>query len=135
MRIHVLAGLAMLASTTLAKAEPFQEVTIGVPVASLEKAEIWYTNFLGPDTEVMKPVPGIVEFNVSPGVWLQLFEAGEGQPDGAVVRFLVEDLAKTQTALSAKGIDSGEAITVPGVVTFSEFSDPYENGLGFYELP
>lgn len=63
-----------------ALAEPFQEVTVGVPVANLAEAEAWYAKLLGPDTEVVRPYPGITEFKVAPGVWFQLFE-----PEGEAV--------------------------------------------------
>lgn len=116
-------------------AEPFQEVTIGVPVASLAEAEEWYLDFLGRDAEMMKPVPGIVEFKVAPGVWLQLFEAGSEQTAGHTVRFLVDDMEKAQASRSENQINTGEAIEIPGVVIYSEFSDPFGNALGFYEIP
>ena len=115
--------------------EPFTEVTVGVPVASISEAEAWYKSFLGPDTEMFSPVPGIVEFKVAPGVWLQIFEPEEGQAAGSVVRFKVANMADAQASRAAAEIDTGQAIEVPGVVTFSEFADPDGNGLGFYQLP
>lgn len=33
------------------------------------------------------------------------------------------------------GINTGEAIEIPSVVTYSEFSDPDGNALGLYALP
>jgi len=39
---------AVLAMTGAISAEPFQEITIGVPVASIAQAEAWYLN--GPVT-------------------------------------------------------------------------------------
>lgn len=84
---------------------------------------------------MMKPVPGIVEFKVSPGVWLQLFEAGSEQTAGHTLRFLVDDMEKAQASRSENQINTGEAIEIPGVVIYSEFSDPFGNALGFYEIP
>jgi predicted enzyme related to lactoylglutathione lyase len=125
----------LLAMTGVASAEPFQEVTIGVPVTNLAEAEAWYTKFLGLDAEVTRPYPGITEFKVAPGVWLQLFEP-EGETDrGSILRFLVDDIAAAQATLTSVGINSGEAIEVPGLVTFSEFTDPDGNALGLYDLP
>lgn len=127
--------MAFLAMTCVASAEPFKEITVGVPVSSITEAETWYVKFLGPDAEVIKPVPGIVEFKVAPGVWLQLFESDEKQPSGTIIRFLVDDIAVAQSDRAARGINTGEAIDIPDVVAYSEFSDPFGNALGFYDLP
>ena len=135
MRMFAKAALALLAMSGVAAAEPFGEVTIGVPVPSIAEAEKWYASFFGPDVEVLHPVPGIAEFKAASGVWLQLFEAEGEQRSATIVRFLVDDMAAAQAALSERGIDSGEAIEVLEVVTFSEFADPYGNPLGLYDLP
>ena len=133
-------GLIKAAATSLflastAAAAPFSEVTIGVAVNSIEDAESWYTNFFGPDVEILRPVPGVVEFKVAPGVWYQIFEAEEEQASGTIVRFLADDIEETQRAGAEVSISMGEAIVIPNVITFSEFSDPDENALGLYELP
>ncbi len=36
-----------------------------------------YPDLLGSDVEVLNPFPGIVEFKVAPGVWLQIFETDQ----------------------------------------------------------
>lgn len=124
--------LAMIGS---ASAEPFQEVTVGVPVANMADAEAWYAKFFGPNAEVTRPVPGITEFKVAPGVWIQLFEAKDTVASKPVIRFLVDDMAASQAAHAKANINSGKAIEVPGVVTYSEFNDPFGNALGLYDLP
>lgn len=118
-----------------ASAEPFQEVTIGIPVSSIAEAEAWYTSFLGSNVETIKPFPGVVELKASKGVWIQLFETEDKQQSQTIVRFLVDDMAEAQDGRSKLGIDTGTAIEVPGVVTFSEFADPFGNALGLYDLP
>jgi len=125
---------ACLLSTGMAAAEPFQEVTIGVPVSSISDAEAWYINLLGTDVEILRPFPGVVEFKVAPGVWFQIFEADDQQPAGAIVRFLVDDIDAIQRESAQAGIETGEAIQIPNVVTFSEFADPDGYALGFYDL-
>ena len=135
MRILRNVAVALLAMPNFAVAEPFQEVTVGVPVASIVDAEAWYLNLLGSDVEILRPFPGVVEFKVAPGVWLQIFEADEQQESGAVVRFLVDDIAASQVRHANVGINSGEGIEIPNVVSFSEFTDPDGNALGLYDLP
>ena len=129
---------AAMASAFLAcpaQAEPFSEVTIGVPVKSIDDAEAWYINLFGPEVEILRPVPGVVEFKAAPGVWYQIFEAEEEQASEAIVRFLTDDIEESQRAGAEVGINMGEAIAIPDVITFSEFSDPDRNALGLYELP
>lgn len=124
---------ALLLGPTVAVADTFKEVTVGIPVPSISDAEEWYGKFFGADTEVMRPVPGVVEYHAAPGVWVQIYEGP--QISAGAVRFLVDDIDSTQQAFSEAGIDTGEAIEVPGVVTYSEFVDPFGNNLGFYDLP
>lgn len=127
--------IAFFALVGVASAEPFKEITVGIPVSSITEAEQWYIKFLGSNVEVIKPAPGIIEFKATPNVWLQIYET-EGQKSSAsVVRFLVEDMKSAQSARSEVGINTGEAIEIPNVVTFSEFTDPFGNALGFYALP
>ena len=128
-------SIALLLTVSFASAEPFQEITVGVPVSSITEAEAWYLGFFGADTEVIKPVPGVVEFKVAPDVWFQIYENEGHQPSGAVVRFLVDDMATSQANWADAGIDTGEAIQIPNVVTYSEFTDPDGNALGLYDLP
>lgn len=135
MRRLLNASVALFAMTAATAAAPFQEITVGIPVPSLTQAVTWYTNFLGPDTEVIKPFPGVVEFKVGPDVWIQLFESDNQQPSGAIIRFLVDDMASAQRARAKVGIDTGEAITIPDTVTYTEFADPFGNALGLYDLP
>jgi predicted enzyme related to lactoylglutathione lyase len=135
LRTLLLASAISLGSTGVVMAEPFNEITVGVPVPSLAEAQDWYGKFLGPDVESIEPAPGVIEYKAAPGSWVQIFEVENHQPSGAVVRFLVEDMAVAQAVRAEAGIDTGEAIEVPGIVTYSEFADPFGNGLGFYALP
>ncbi len=135
MRKIILAAAAGTLMASTATAETFGEVTIGVPVASIDAAEAWYSNLFGPETEIIRPFPGVVEFKAAPGVWFQIFEAEDPQTAKTVVRFLVDDMAETQRDGTEVGIDMGEAIAIPEVVTYSEFSDPDGNALGLYDLP
>ncbi len=135
MRGLCFASAAFLMMTKFASAERFEEVTVGVPVSSVANAEAWYLDFFGHDTEVLRPVPGVVEFNIAPGFWFQIFETNDPQPSAATVRFLVDDIGVSQAEWAEVGIKTGEPVHVPDVVTFTEFSDPDGNPLGLYDLP
>ena len=73
-------SMAILAMTGSASAEPFQEVTVGVPVASIVEAEAWYLNLFGSGVEVLRPIAGVVEFKIAPGV-LSIIKIGGRQID------------------------------------------------------
>ncbi|MGJ8629155.1 MAG: VOC family protein [Sulfitobacter sp.] len=118
-----------------ATAEPFKEVTVGVPVTSIADAEAWYLNLFGKDVEILRPDAGVVEFKVSPDVWFQIFETDVKKETDSVIRFKVDNVEVFQQEAAKTGIDTGEAIAVPEIVTFSEFSDPDGNALGLYSLP
>ncbi len=68
-------------------------------------------------------------------MWLQLYETDQMPETGAILRFLVDDMAEAQKEYAAIGIDTGDAIEVPAIVTYSEFTDPFGNALGLYDLP
>lgn len=69
--------MAFLAETGFASVEPFQEATVGVPVASIVEAEAWYLNLLGSEVEVLKPFPCVAGFKVAPSLkWSG--KAGQG---------------------------------------------------------
>lgn len=135
MRRFLFALFAFFYITNGAFAGGFGEATIGIAVPSVAEAEQWYTKLIGPEAEIIRPYPGIVEIKATPSLWVQLFEVEAMPQSETIVRFLVEDMAATQERLAKLGIDSGEAIEVPETVIYSEFADPYGNKLGFYALP
>ncbi len=135
MRKTILSILLGGALASGAAAQTFNEATVAVPVSSLEQAKDWYGKFLGEGAEMIEPAPGVLEIRATPNMWLQLYETEQMPETGAVIRFLVDDMAATQAAYAAKGIDTGEAIEVPAIVTYSEFTDPFGNQLGLYDLP
>jgi hypothetical protein len=83
----------------------------------------------------LRPVPEVTEFKVAPGVWLQLFEAKDQAASKPILRFLVDNISASQEIHADAQINSGKAVEVPGMVTYSEFADPFGNALGVYDLP
>ena len=69
----ILVIIISLLLTAPVSANAFKEVTIGLPVTSLNEAERWYSQFIGAQVEIIRPAKGVVEFKIAPGVWLQLF--------------------------------------------------------------
>lgn len=126
-------GAAQVPSPTTAG--PSAEVTIGVPVANVERAVSWYRVVLGRDVETLTPVEGIVELHVAEGAWLQLMPPeGAVPPSPTIVRFATEDIDADARRLADAGIDIGEVVRIPGVVAFAELTDPFGNAVGLYEV-
>lgn len=107
-------------------------VTVGIPVGDPDEAVSWYGKLLdaAPDIE---PVEGILEFEVRPGFWLQIAEGNRGSGD-AVIRLGVRDLDAALARLHTIGIETGDIQRIPGVIMFSDFSDPWDNDLGLYQV-
>ncbi len=115
---------------------PGHEITVGVPVPDLERAVDWYTQVVGRPLETMTPMEGIMELQVAPGAWLQLFhESAETfEASRAVMRFKTEGIEQDAARLRAKDIEIGEITHIPGVVLFAEFNDPFGNPVSLYQL-
>ena len=93
-------------------------VTIGVSVRDVDAARAWYERVLGKVADI-EPDPGIVEFEVHPGSWLQLYIG-----DRTVFRIGVKDVEAARDRLVTMGIGVGPIERVEGVIAFVEFSDP-----------
>lgn len=103
-------------------------VTVGLPVRDLDSARAWYERVLGKVADI-EPVPGILEFEVHPGSWLQLHDGHQ-----TVFRIGVKDLEAARDRLSTMGIDVGPIERVEDVIAFFEFADPDGNHLSLYQV-
>jgi predicted enzyme related to lactoylglutathione lyase len=103
-------------------------VTIGLPVRDLDAARAWYERVLGKVADI-EPVPGILEFEVHPGSWLQLHDG-----DRTVFRIGVKDVEAARDRLATMGIFVAPIERVEGVIAFFEFSDPDGNHLSLYQV-
>ena len=108
--------------------------TVGLPVTELKRAVEWYRQLLG-EVEEVNPAPGVWEFQIISSGWLQLFESEINNPNLAVVRFESDDIEASRMQALSLGTDVREIETLPGVVRYFEFRDPFGNRLSFYELP
>jgi catechol 2,3-dioxygenase-like lactoylglutathione lyase family enzyme len=106
--------------------------TVALPVADVETAKHWYERILELDRGI-EPVPGVQEYEVLPGCWLQLFE-GETSISANVLRIGVEDLERERFRLLHLGVPVHESERVEGVIAFCEFADPDSNRLSLYQV-
>ena len=111
---------------------PYKSITIGIPVSNLEESQKWIYSVLG-DLERMVPAEGVVEFQLSPNTWLQLFEM-ETINNQSVVRLEVSDIESEYKRLQDLGIKLSELQIVPDVVSVFEFEDQDGNAFSLYQL-
>lgn len=111
-------------------------MTIQVPVADVAAARGFYGRLFGREPD-FAPHEDFLEWQVVPGaeVWLQVV----GVTDAAHrltsrLRLRVDDVEAT-TAWAAEHVDvrCAPVTSLPGVVAFTDFADPWGNPLGFYQ--
>jgi catechol 2,3-dioxygenase-like lactoylglutathione lyase family enzyme len=113
-----------------------RSVTFGIRTRDVDRARDWYAGVLGrrPD---LAPAPGVYEWRLAGGAWLQLLprEAAstDGEGDGAIVRIGVAGLDRGREDLAAAGARLGEVERIPGVIAFCDVEDPFGNVLSVYE--
>ena len=92
----------------------------------------WYERVLGVGPGI-DPAPGIHEYEVTPGCWLQVFE-GERGSSGHVFRIGVEDIEAERDRLLSLGSLVQQPERVEGVIAFCDFVDPDGNHLSLYQV-
>lgn len=108
-------------------------VTIGIPVVDLTEGIAWYRRLL-PNAEEIAPAPGVWEISITPSVWLQVFEQKCSGPNPAVIRFECVCIEAGRELALELSKEVGEIETIPGVVRYFEFRDPFGNQFSYYEL-
>ncbi len=108
-------------------------VTIGIAVDGLPAAESWYRHVLGERPEV-RPVAHVLEFELTPGCWLQLIKSAAVTPGTTTFRIGVADLRAEHRRLLSAGIDAGPIETLEGILIRCALTDPSGNALSLYEL-
>jgi len=102
-----------------------EHVLAVVPVTDVERSQRWYETLFGraPDNN---PMPNLVEWQVVPGGWVQVFE--DDQLAGStVVNFAVQDLDSHLAQLKHRGLEPGEVVDANKGVRLSTLADPDGN--------
>ncbi|ULE34357.1 VOC family protein [Mycobacterium sp. IDR2000157661] len=96
-----------------------------VPVSDVDRSERWYADLFGRAAD-NNPMPTLVEWQLRPGAWLQVFSdaarAGRG-----LFNFAVDDLERHLAEVRARGLQPGEILPVNKGVRLSELTDPDGN--------
>jgi predicted enzyme related to lactoylglutathione lyase len=108
-------------------------VTIGIPVPDPDAATEWYARLLGHGPEYV-PVPGVSEFELYSGVWLQIMRPEKENQGGCMLRLGVDDIEAQRELIVGDGIEVTPIDEVEGVVKYCDFDDPYGNRLTLVEV-
>ena len=102
-----------------------EHVLAVVPVTDLGAAKAFYERLFGraPDND---PMPSLVEWQVVPGAWVQVFVDDERAGSG-LVNFAVDDLAAHVGEVTTRGLAPGAIEGVNKGVELSTLTDPDGN--------
>src|SRR4051795_11783732 len=100
-----------------------------VPVSDLETGNGFYEKLFGRPAD-NNPMPTLVEWQVLPGAWVQVFN----DPDRAgrgLLNFAVDDLEKHLAEIGGRGIAAEAIVDANKGVQTSTVSDPDGNTIAF----
>jgi len=102
-----------------------EHVLAVVPVSDLAVSEVWYQKLFGRPAD-NNPMPVLVEWQVVPGGWVQVF-IDEKRAGSGLVNFAVDDLAAYVTEAASLGLAPGEIEEVNKGVQLATLEDPDGN--------
>lgn len=103
----------------------FQHVLAVVPVSDLEVANAWYQKLFGRPAD-NNPMPVLVEWQVVPGGWVQVFIDEERAGTG-LLNFAVDDLDAHVTEAADRGLAPGAIDDANKGVRLATITDPDGN--------
>lgn len=110
-------------------------MTLQLQVGDIAEARSFYGRIFG-QPPAFEPHDDFLEWPVIRGqeAWIQIVGVSKNPvANPNRVRFQVEHAAAARRALLEAGIDATEVSSLPGVVSFVDFDDPWGNALGYYE--
>jgi glyoxylase I family protein len=108
---------------------PIEHVLAVVPVSDLEKSQRWYSSLFGRPAD-NNPMPTLVEWQVVPGAWVQVFSDPQRAGSG-LLNFAVDDLEAHLAQVRGRGLDPGEIAEANKGVRLSTIIDPDGNTIRF----
>lgn len=106
---------------------PVEHVLAVVPVSDIDAARRFYATLFGRDAD-NNPMPTLVEWQVVPRGWVQVFLDGDRAGTG-LLNLAVDDLEEHRTQLRAQGVEAGPVTDAAKGVRLSELRDPDGNTL------
>jgi catechol 2,3-dioxygenase-like lactoylglutathione lyase family enzyme len=102
-----------------------EHVLAVVPVSDLDSSRRWYEALFGRPAD-NNPMPTLVEWQVVPGGWVQVFDDGQ-RAGSTAVNVAVRDLDTHIEDLRRRGLEPGEIIEADKGVRLSALTDPDGN--------
>ena len=106
-----------------------EHVLAVVQVSDVHRSEQWYTSLFGRPAD-NNPMPSLVEWQVLPGAWVQVFTDPDRAGTG-LLNFAVDDLEGHLAEVSGRGIDPGEIVEANKGVRTCAVADPDGNTITF----
>jgi predicted enzyme related to lactoylglutathione lyase len=102
-----------------------EHVLAVVPVSDLQVSNHFYESLFGRPAD-NNPMPTLVEWQVVPGGWVQVFTDTERAGTG-LLNFAVDDLETHRADLQQRGLEPGDVTGASKGVRLSEIADPDGN--------
>jgi glyoxylase I family protein len=102
-----------------------EHVLAVVPATDVERSRRWYEALFGRAAD-NNPMPTLIEWQVVPGGWVQVF-ADDQDAGSTVVNFAVNDLDNQIDELKQRGLEPGEVVDANKGVRLSALTDPDGN--------
>lgn len=99
-----------------------------IPVSDVDKSAQWYADLFGRPAD-NNPMPTLVEWQVRPGAWVQVF-SDPGKAGNGLLNFAVDDLEDHLAELRGRGLAPGEILEASKGVRLSKLTDPDGNEIG-----
>jgi glyoxylase I family protein len=100
-----------------------------VPVSDVDKSRQWYSSLFGRSAD-NNPMPTLVEWQVVPGAWVQVFNDPQRAGSG-LLNFAIDDLESHLAQVRERGLDPGEIVEANKGVRLSTITDPDGNTIRF----
>ena len=102
-----------------------EHVLAVVPVSDLQASDRWYAALFGRPAD-NNPMPTLVEWQVVPGGWVQVFTDTQRAGTG-LLNFAVDDLETHVAELRRRGLDPGDFVAANKGVRLCTLIDPDRN--------
>ncbi len=106
-----------------------EHVLAVVPVSDIERSEQWYATLFGRPAD-NNPMPSLVEWQVLPGAWVQVFSDGERAGKG-LLNFAVADLEGHLAEITGRGVHPEAIVDASKGVRTCAVTDPDGNTINF----
>lgn len=114
------------------KEHPPIAATLEIKVGSLSEGVDWYERLLGRAAD-FTPTPDLHEWEIFQGFWIQVTE-GHSSGNAGRLRLGVLDVEVARRAvIEDLRAQISEVVTVPGIVAYCDFDDPWGNPLGLFQ--